>query len=316
MKKKLSCLAAMLMCMVLLCMPVFAAKPSVEVMYMVGYSTEDGQVHGRNPIICFRNNAQKPIKYLECYITAYNRVGDPVPDLFTGDATKKFTIVGPITLFLLKRENGGQLYVNNYLSESSPFYLYKNPIYGMELDGQFLPVYQDAYNHFFVCLDESNEHTYTYLTEDQIENELFADYSDFQGIEWRNHIIDHFYPDKLIVTYMDGSMETIANPIDNTPRNQELPFVQKTDLLKPVYNYADYLKYNPDLAGQFGTDQKCLFEHFVANGMAEGRRASIGFDLETYKTQNPDLVAQFGADNAKYYQHYIQNGQREGRIAA
>lgn len=89
MKKKLSCLAAMLMCMVLLCMPVFAAKPSVEVMYMVGYSTEDGQVHGRNPIMCFRNNAQKPIKYLECYITAYNRVGDPVPDLFTGDATKK-----------------------------------------------------------------------------------------------------------------------------------------------------------------------------------------------------------------------------------
>lgn len=316
MKKKLACLAAALLCMTLLCTPVFAAKPSAEVMYLAGYSTEDGQVHGRNPIIYFRNNAQKPIKYLECYITAYNRVGDPAPDLFTGDATKKFTAVGPITPFLIERENDSQLYINNGLSENSPFYLYRGTVYRMELDGQFLVVYQDAYNHFFVCLDESNEYTYTYLTEDQIENELFTDYVDFQGIEWRNHIIDHFYPEKLVVTYMDGSIETIMNPVDNTPRSQDIPFVLKTEPWKPVYNYADYLKYNPDLAAQFGTDQKRLFEHFMASGMAEGRRASAGFDLETYKTQNPDLAAQFGADNAKYYQHYIQNGQREGRAAA
>ena len=83
-----------------------------------------------------------------------------------------------------------------------------------------------------------------------------------------------------------------------------------------VYNYKDYLKLNPDLAEVFGTNQKALFEHFVTNGMKEGRQGNYQFNLAAYKTNNPDLVAAFGNSNVKYYEHYISNGKAEGRIAS
>ena len=64
-----------------------------------------------------------------------------------------------------------------------------------------------------------------------------------------------------------------------------------------------------------GANQKALFEHFVTNGMKEGRQGSSEFNLNTYKANNPDLVAAFGDDNVKYYEHYISSGKAEGRIA-
>ena len=61
--------------------------------------------------------------------------------------------------------------------------------------------------------------------------------------------------------------------------------------------------------------RKHCFEHFVTNGMKEGRQGSSEFNLNTYKANNPDLVAAFGDDNVKYYEHYISSGKAEGRIA-
>ena len=82
-----------------------------------------------------------------------------------------------------------------------------------------------------------------------------------------------------------------------------------------MYSYSDYVKYNPDLAAAFGDNQKALFEHFINNGMKEGRQASSEFNLAAYKANNPDLVSIFGDDNAKYYEHYISSGKAEGRKA-
>ena len=96
---------------------------------------------------------------------------------------------------------------------------------------------------------------------------------------------------------------------------QNPPFAQQLAQYQAVYNYQDYLKLNPDLADAFGANQKALFEHFVTNGMKEGRQGSSEFNLNTYKANNPDLVAAFGDDNVKYYEHYISSGKAEGRIA-
>lgn len=121
-----------------------------------------------------------------------------------------------------------------------------------------------------------------------------------------------------MITYMDGSIELISD-VGSKYRSMTLqnpPFVQQLAQYLAVYNYQDYLTYNPDLAALYGADQKKLFDHFVTSGMKEGRRGSSEFDLNTYKANNPELVAMFGDDNVKYYEHYIASGKAEGRTAA
>ena len=79
---------------------------------------------------------------------------------------------------------------------------------------------------------------------------------------------------ELVVTYMDGSSETITS-IGSIYRGMTLqnpPFVQQLAQYQAVYNYQDYLNCNPDLATQFGANQKALFEHFVTQGMKEAGR--------------------------------------------
>ena len=80
-----------------------------------------------------------------------------------------------------------------------------------------------------------------------------------------------------------------------------------------VYNYDLYLRYNPDLAGQYGNDPAGALNHFLQYGMAEGRRASDDFDPIFYKNAYADLATAYGDNLPKYYAHYIKYGQREGR---
>lgn len=82
-----------------------------------------------------------------------------------------------------------------------------------------------------------------------------------------------------------------------------------------VYNYDYYVNNNPDIKAAFGDDDISTIEHFVNNGMREGRRGCQGFELVSYKNAYGDLRAAFGKDNEKYYVHYMSNGRREGRIA-
>lgn len=143
------------------------------------------------------------------------------------------------------------------------------------------------------------------------------DDSEFPDIWWRDWSIDYLAVDKVELIYMDGSTETLSNVGSKyrTMSFQNPPFAQQLAQYQAVYNYQDYLKLNPDLADAFGANQKALFEHFVTNGMKEGRQGSSEFNLNTYKANNPDLVAAFGDDNVKYYEHYISSGKAEGRIA-
>lgn len=82
-----------------------------------------------------------------------------------------------------------------------------------------------------------------------------------------------------------------------------------------VYNPEYYAENNPDVVSVIGHSPVLLIEHFVKNGMLEGRQASVAFNLDAYKKYNPDLNEAYGNNNREYYLHYIEWGKDEGRTA-
>lgn len=312
-KKAIALFYTTLMLCVFFGLSAFAAgKPSIELMCL---DAEWDEPMVSNPTIYFRVNSNKTIKYADWYVTAYNRVGDKA-SMFP---TKKLTLVGPLNPFQLERDTDYELMTDNNVNEDSPFRYYKLAPYKIAVNDWIQWVYQDAYGNFFVKPDESNPESYTYLSEDEIQNAMFNyDGGDFPDVWWRDWAIDYISVDKVVLTYMDGSTETITQ-MGSKYRSMQLqnpPFAQQLTQYQAVYNYQDYLNCNPDLAAQFGANQKALFEHFVVSGMKEGRQGSAQFNLNVYKANNPDLVASFGDDNVKYYEHYISQGRAEGRVAA
>lgn len=94
--------------------------------------------------------------------------------------------------------------------------------------------------------------------------------------------------------------------------------------VKPVYNGVDYSavfdakyyveKYS-DLKNAFGENSIALFDHFISNGMKEGRQAISTFNVQAYKNRYEDLRKAFGDNLPAYYLHYIQLGRNEKRNA-
>jgi len=84
----------------------------------------------------------------------------------------------------------------------------------------------------------------------------------------------------------------------------------------PVYNYNYYIEHNPDVYNAYNGDETQVFIHFLTTGMKEGRRASEGFDVYSYRNQCADLRQVYGWNNLpEYYTHYIKYGYNEGRKA-
>ena len=319
MRKKIAAmLCSLAMMATCLCVPAFAeTKPSLELMYFSGTSEIGTPVRGAETLVYYRNNTNKPIKYVEWYITAYNRVGDATPDFISGNTTKHLTTIGPIPPFELVRESENPIKTNLLMAKDSPFRYYKNTRYWIAAGDNLQAVYQDAYNNFFIQANSYDVGSCTYLTEDEIENALFSEWCQFNDTGWYNNLINRISLDGIVITYMDESTE-VAKDVGSKYRMMSLqnpPFARQLAQYQAVYNYKDYLKYNPDIAQVYGENQKALFEHFVTSGMKEGRRASDEFDLNAYKANNPDLASALGNDNVKYYEHYISGGKAEGRIA-
>ncbi len=85
-----------------------------------------------------------------------------------------------------------------------------------------------------------------------------------------------------------------------------------SDVFDPMYYYG----YNPDLmASGIPYDPNTLFQHFLTQGMTQGRTASANFNLEIFKANYPDLVQLFGNNNENYYLYYILYGRENGQIA-
>lgn len=80
-----------------------------------------------------------------------------------------------------------------------------------------------------------------------------------------------------------------------------------------VFDATYYKNAYPDLALAGITTDKQLLNHFINNGMKEGRQGNEEFNVQAYKARYADLQAVYGNDLTKYYLHYITSGKAEGR---
>ena len=80
-----------------------------------------------------------------------------------------------------------------------------------------------------------------------------------------------------------------------------------------VYDYEYYKNASPDVYAVYGDNPAALLEHFVNEGMAEGRRGNESFNVRAYRNAYQDLRLAFGDDLKAYYMHYIERGWMENR---
>ena len=92
-----------------------------------------------------------------------------------------------------------------------------------------------------------------------------------------------------------------------------------------VYDPGYYLSRNDDVekaytkvsgCGVTMLDDGAVLRHFIRYGMAEGRRGSEAFDVQSYYNEYPDLRLAYGTGLPKYYSHYLRYGKKEGRHAS
>lgn len=113
----------------------------------------------------------------------------------------------------------------------------------------------------------------------------------------------------------------------------------------PFFDFSYYLEHNQDVAdaaSQYALDSlvsdtltggssssgtgtleeqilqseyEFAFNHYLTNGLTEGRKASRFFDANYYRINNPDLVAA-GLNNKQLFEHYLISGLDEGRRAS
>ncbi len=107
--------------------------------------------------------------------------------------------------------------------------------------------------------------------------------------------------------YSDGSLRSVWNGIALVYEPQMPSYV-----FDSVYYYNNY----PDLQNAFGYDANALLNHFIENGVKEGRRASATFDIDFYLNQNNDLKNAFGTDREAAMEHFLSLGYKEVRQTA
>ena len=81
-----------------------------------------------------------------------------------------------------------------------------------------------------------------------------------------------------------------------------------------VFDAKYYADNNSDLYAAYGYDKSKLLNHFLTDGMKEGRIACEGFNVNTYKENNADLAGAYGDDLSAYYTHYMNCGWAENRV--
>ncbi len=78
-----------------------------------------------------------------------------------------------------------------------------------------------------------------------------------------------------------------------------------------VFNAAYYKENNSDLAP---LNDEQLYDHFLNNGISEGRQGSALFNIKYYLAKNSDLKEAFGTDYEQGFAHFVEFGQREDRV--
>lgn len=82
-----------------------------------------------------------------------------------------------------------------------------------------------------------------------------------------------------------------------------------------AFNALYYASHHADVYEAYGDDAKALYNHFINNGIIEGRQSSEQFSIFIYRDNNQDLIDTFGDDLIKYYNHFIEYGYNENRVS-
>ncbi len=104
------------------------------------------------------------------------------------------------------------------------------------------------------------------------------------------------------------------------PATQAQPQVVKQQLdakvIAKVFDAKYYAEKNPDVVAVVGTDDAALMNHYMKNGIYEGRDASATFNATIYALANTDLATIYGENIEGLVEHYLAFGINEGRIAS
>ncbi len=122
---------------------------------------------------------------------------------------------------------------------------------------------------------------------------------------------------KEVIAAIEVDVPEPSAPVDPEPLypiyTQKGIFIYNGLDYAPVFHPDYYVNQYPDLKQAFGTNAQLAFQHFVNNGIQEGRTASPYFSVTTYRDRYADLRAAFGDNLPLYVQHYLTTGIHEGR---
>lgn len=83
-------------------------------------------------------------------------------------------------------------------------------------------------------------------------------------------------------------------------------FYQGVDY-SPVFSVEYYRAIYPDLRETFGDNKQAYLEHFISNGIGEGRQGKLDFSMREFLRQHPSLQGRYGKDLAAYYHEILTN---------
>ncbi len=101
-----------------------------------------------------------------------------------------------------------------------------------------------------------------------------------------------------------------------TAQTQTLKQTVDAKVAAQVFDAKYYAETYPDVVAVLGNDPVKLLNHYINNGIKEGRDASATFNVSFYALTNPDLSAAFGENMGAYINHYVTHGMAEKRIAS
>ncbi len=112
------------------------------------------------------------------------------------------------------------------------------------------------------------------------------------------------------------AVSLVGSPEVNTEASVKAAVtIDKNSDYRLVFDAQYYYDTYKDVRDNVGMDTEKLFQHFVNNGIQEGRSGIADFNLRAYIHNNPDLLATFGTDYSAYCKHFVENGRAEGRNA-
>ncbi len=126
----------------------------------------------------------------------------------------------------------------------------------------------------------------------------------------------YFYDERRLFIRIFASGRNPANLSEFAIRGNapgiSVQCAQRSTLLdSSVFDEATYRARNPDLVSLSSVD---LRNHWVSNGIYEGRDAHPDFSASTYLARYADLRTAFGTNLAAAAEHFVANGRIESRI--